>query len=107
MKSARLFVIAGIVLLGICLQGHVAPVAAPDYQIFVDQRDRQSYNIVRIGDQWWFVENLNYAAEGSFKPEDESMGRMYSYETAETIMRLIRFAGRYCLKGIIFLPNQA
>ena len=83
MKWERLFVVVGIVLFCICLHGHPAPESAPDYQIFVDQRDNQSYNIIKIGNQWWFAENLNYDAGGSFKPEDDAVGRLYDYETAK------------------------
>ena len=82
MKSTGLFIMAGIILLGVCLPGHPATESAPDHQIFVDRRDGQSYSIVKIGDQWWFGENLNYAAEGSFKPDDDTVGRLYDFETA-------------------------
>lgn len=83
MRSQRLFIIAAIVLLSICAQGQQASEQNIDYRIFVDQRDSQSYKIIKIGAQWWFAENLNYDIEGSFKPENDSIGRLYDYDSAQ------------------------
>ena len=83
MKSRRFFILAGIVLLLIQAQAQQAPDQNHDYKIFIDQRDNQSYKIIKIGAQWWFAENLNYDIEGSFTPENDSIGRLYDYESAK------------------------
>ena len=48
----------------------------------IDNRDNQSYKIAKIGNQYWFAENLNFNIENSFKPENMEVGRLYSYEQA-------------------------
>jgi len=54
---------------------------------FIDERDKQKYKIVRIGEQVWFAENLNYAAEDSKCYDNEpancqKYGRLYDWNTA-------------------------
>ena len=56
---------------------------------FTDPRDGQSYDIVKIGGLTWFVENLNFATEGSVCPEGDSRkcseyGRLYTWDDART-----------------------
>ena len=57
---------------------------------FTDPRDGRSYNVVKIGDLTWMVENLNYETETSACPDGDSrnckrMGRLYTWAEAKTV----------------------
>jgi len=54
---------------------------------FVDKRDGQQYKWVKIGNQVWMAENLNYETVKSWKYNDmhirdDGYGRLYSWESA-------------------------
>lgn len=57
--------------------------------LFIDPRDGQEYDIVTIGNQTWFAENLNFVTGNSSCYDNDSSncdiyGRLYDWETALT-----------------------
>ncbi|MCR9250845.1 MAG: hypothetical protein NXI20_10485 [bacterium] len=58
---------------------------------FYDSRNNQTYSLIKIGDQIWFAENINYdIGDGSWAYDNdesnaETYGRLYNYNAALTI----------------------
>ena len=74
---------------GIAYGNEITFKTRPQYTtgIFTDSRDGKSYTKIKIGEQWWFADNLNYITTGSWCLESDvawcdTFGRLYSYDAA-------------------------
>ncbi|WP_295680616.1 fibrobacter succinogenes major paralogous domain-containing protein [uncultured Fibrobacter sp.] len=78
-----------------------------EYGTLTDDRDGQTYKTVKIGEQWWMAENLNYAYTGvPFKDGDftsDSTSWCYDNDTANCAKygRLYTWAAAMDSAGII------
>lgn len=68
-------------------EGDVAPEIKVEKGILFDERNQMEYETVKIGQEWWMAENLNYSTGNSWCYDNDpdnckKYGRLYDWNSA-------------------------
>lgn len=82
-----------------------------EYGKLIDDRDGRTYKTVKIGDQWWMAENLDYESANSYCYKDTASncakyGRLYTWAAAVDSVGLFSKNGKGCGDGIKCTPTE-
>ena len=108
-----LFLFLSLLLLASCSRNGNGPseeVPAPEYGTVTDARDGREYRTVKIGEQWWMAENLDYAVDSSWCLNDDAdfclvYGRLYQW-TAAMNLDTVYLTRNAKPDGLVKTPHQ-
>ena len=70
------------------------------YYTYTDSRDRQTYKVIKVGNTFWFAENLRYASPHSLVDEGSGVRYYYGTNLKDAAPKGWKIAGRKDFKSL-------